>query len=1029
MFALIFCATLQQASAQFRYIGWQGTGTNWSDPANWNNTFEYGQLNWTGGGNPTSWNDRGSLSQWRFYLTNATAYTLGGDAVEFYDNSGQRGGVLSDSSVLQTINMNVSFADFDATRSMFVLTRQAGGVTFGGTVTLSNGGGAFGIGGSNASSTISFNNTIAGTKPVVVGTNAFDGNTAGMGATRAVFSGNNTYTGATTVAGGSLTISHANALGATNSGTTVSWGATLNLSNNITVAGEALTLAGNGLNNEGALRSVSGSNTYLGLITASTALTRVGAASGATLVLNNVNSGSQEFWVVGDGTTIVAGGATNSGSGTAFVKFGTGTAVLMSSNAWSGNEFLREGTVILSNNNALGAGGVATIGNVGGSSATATLTLGESIINSNAIIVQGGGTGVRTLGYQSAGTGMQLGSITLNTNSLAFNIASGGTLLFGGGVTVNTDGTGNNRFAVDGGGTLLVTNNGTGLASSDRYQVRVGNGTLLIGGGTISARTNVAGLGHAIDLGVSLSGVLVNATSALRASNGVTISNSIYVGTTNNQARILGASGASSSVTYSGEIGLGGSPVTIDATNGQTVTISGPITNVFGAGAVVKTNDGLAILSGDNSYSGTTTVTNGTLRIAGSTALGSAAGGTIVGSGATLELSNNVNVVGEFITLNGTGMGGNGALRNLSGDNTNTGTLTLASDGRIQTEEGTSLTQSGTVNNGGHNLTVHSLGTTVISGAITNTGGLTQSGGGTLTLSGNNTFSGATTIAGGTLQIDGNSRLGNTNTTLTISNAGTLRVTSAADITNAITIGAGHGVLSNASSGEVVYSGAVSKDGTTLTSAAGEGTNVFTGVISGDSANSDFVVDGGTTVFSNQMTYNGPTIITNGGTLVLGADNAMPSGSDLILGGGTFRVGVWDYNAAGTLAMGSLTLSASSTIDLGDFGTSGDRNLVFASSVGITWSGTLTITNWQGVARTQSDVTRLLFGTGGLDSLQLAQIQFAGYEQGAVLVDGELAPIPEAPVVWGALAVVGFILLRERQRLRRLLGVFISIRR
>jgi len=97
-------------------------------------------------------------------------------------------------------------------------------------------------------------------------------------------------------------------------------------------------------------------------------------------------------------------------------------------------------------------------------------------------------------------------------------------------------------------------------------------------------------------------------------------------------------------------------------------------------------------------------------------------------------------------------------------------------------------------------------------------------------------------------------------------------------------------------------------------------------------------------------------------------------------------------------------------------GSSGDRNLVFADSSNITWSSTLTITNWQGVARTQSDVTKRLFGTGGLDSVQLAQIQFAGYRQGSVLVGGELAPIPEAPVVWGAVAVTAVIFWRERRR-------------
>jgi autotransporter-associated beta strand protein len=91
----------------------------------------------------------------------------------------------------------------------------------------------------------------------------------------------------------------------------------------------------------------------------------------------------------------------------------------------------------------------------------------------------------------------------------------------------------------------------------------------------------------------------------------------------------------------------------------------------------------------------------------------------------------------------------------LSGDNTNTGTLTLVSASRIQTEAGTTLTQSGTVNNAGFALTVNTVGTTVISGAITNTGGFIKDGAGTLTLSGNNTYSGATTVDDGVLRVSG----------------------------------------------------------------------------------------------------------------------------------------------------------------------------------------------------------------------------------------------------------------------------------
>ena len=200
----------------------------------------------------------------------------------------------------------------------------------------------------------------------------------------------------------------------------------------------------------------------------------------------------------------------------------------------------------------------------------------------------------------------------------------------------------------------------------------------------------------------------------------------------------------------------------------------------------------------------------------------------------------------------------------------------------------------------------------------------------------------------------------------------------------------------------------------------------FEGTTATVSAETNFIVDGVTITFTNGQAYSGATIITNNGTLVLGVDNAVPSDSALVLGGGTFLVGVENYNTNSSLSMGTLTVTANSTIDLGGFGNSGDRNLVFGNSHGIAWTGILTITNWQGVANQQSDVTKLMFGTGGLDSLQLAQIQFVGQKPGAELLDGELIPVaPEAPVFWGAAAVAGFIFWRER---RRVLGLVRSLR-
>ena len=393
----------------------------------------------------------------------------------------------------------------------------------------------------------------------------------------------------------------------------------------------------------------------------------------------------------------------------------------------------------------------------------------------------------------------------------------------------------------------------------------------------------------------------------------------------------------------------------------------------------------------------------------------------VSGGNVTVELLNALGESGGARTLTKTGTG----VLLLAANNTYSGG-TLISEGTVRLGKGGSTGSiAGAITNNA-TLAVDRSGSFTMSNAVSGSGNLVKAGVGTLVLSGANTYSGATTVAGGTLRIDGNSRLGNATNALTISNAAIFEVTAAGTLGNTITIGAGNGVLSNSSGGALVIAGAVSKNGTVFTSRSGSGTNIFTGVISGASANSDFIVDGGTTVFSNQMTYNGPTIITNGGTLVLGTNNATPAASGLVLGGGTLLIG--DASTRHSTTFASLTLTADSTIDMGANG--GLGTLTFGDSSLISWTGILTITNWQGVAATQSEFTKLVFGSiNGLTNSQLAQIQFAGFEtQGGVLLgaEGELAPIPEAPVVWGAAAVTAFIFWRER---RRLLGIFVRGRK
>ena len=62
-----------------------------------------------------------------------------------------------------------------------------------------------------------------------------------------------------------------------------------------------------------------------------------------------------------------------------------------------------------------------------------------------------------------------------------------------------------------------------------------------------------------------------------------------------------------------------------------------------------------------------------------------------------MELSSTTGIaVGNSVTLAGSGVGGNGGLRNLAGSNSMSGTISLASDSQINVDGGT-LTLNGAV--------------------------------------------------------------------------------------------------------------------------------------------------------------------------------------------------------------------------------------------------------------------------------------------------------------------------------------------
>ena len=207
------------------------------------------------------------------------------------------------------------------------------------------------------------------------------------------------------------------------------------------------------------------------------------------------------------------------------------------------------------------------------------------------------------------------------------------------------------------------------------------------------------------------------------------------------------------SIEGDGEVLLGTNSLNVGSNNLSTL-FSGVIQG--SGGFLTKVGTGTLTLSGTNTYTGLTTVSEGILNIQNGSALGVTTDGTVVLGNATLQLQGGISVGTESLLIEGPGATGqNGALVNVSGTNNYGGLLTLGSDSTISSDSGTlNLTNPGTITGTegqAFDLILTGAGNGTISSIIgTGTGTLTKNGAGTWTLNGVNTYTGLTTVTAGT---------------------------------------------------------------------------------------------------------------------------------------------------------------------------------------------------------------------------------------------------------------------------------------
>lgn len=457
-------------------------------------------------------------------------------------------------------------------------------------VTLQLGTGATGLDGTLAGTSIVNNGALAYNR---FGSASYDGVISGTGtltksgAGTQTLSGANTFSGITTISAGTLELTNALAL---QNSTLNSSSVTGDATNGLKITTSSLTLGG-----------LSGNRTLASYFT-----TTSGGLSGLSALTLNPGSGVNNSL-----TAVLADGA----AGMSVTKNGAGTQALTAANTYTGTTTLNAGTLQI-NSSSTGAVGAITDGSLGtgalvlnGGQLSTSGTTGRTLFNATTIggnVTLGDAVNTGNLTFD-AGINLNGGTRTLTAASTTSNIAFD-SLVSNGGIIKEGPGTfklnGSNTFA--GGftlnaGVVTISTNGLGSVGSITSSA-FGTGLLTLNGGTVSSAT-------------ATNRPILNA---------VTFGGNVGFG---------GGSGSGAGgVLFSADANLGG------ATRTLTTTVDTTFNGIVSNGGLTKDGSSTLILNAENTYSGTTTVSAGTLQLGSGGSITSSSA-IRVASGATLDVS------------------------------------------------------------------------------------------------------------------------------------------------------------------------------------------------------------------------------------------------------------------------------------------------------------------------------------------------------------------------------------------------------